>query len=68
MRRLLWWLVALAVLGVVAVVAIFRVPALQDFVIARVIDRMVGQTSDELFAEDALRVALCGSSAPLPFT
>ncbi len=66
MRRLLWWLVALAVLGVVVVVALFRVPALQDFVIARVIDRMVGQTSDELFAEDALRVALCGSSAPLP--
>lgn len=66
MRRLLSWLVALAVLGALAVVMFLRVPALQDAVIRRVISRLVGQNADALFANDALRVAICGSDAPLP--
>jgi ribonuclease Z len=66
MRRLVLWVVALAVVGALAVVLLFRVPAVQDAVLRRVIAGLVGSTSDDLFVDDALRVALCGSSAPLP--
>jgi ribonuclease Z len=60
------WLVGLIVVGVVAVVLLLRVPAVQDVVLPRVIAHLVGATADALFTEDALRVVLCGSSAPLP--
>ncbi len=66
MRRLLRWVVVLVVVAAAAVVLFLRVPALQDAVIARVIGRLVGDTAQALFTEDALRVAICGSSAPLP--
>jgi ribonuclease Z len=41
-------------------------PAVQDVVLPRIIARIVSTSADALFAEDALRVALCGTSAPLP--
>jgi ribonuclease Z len=66
MRRVVVWLVGLIVVGVVAVVLLLRVPAVQDVVLPRVIAHLVGATADALFTEDALRVVLCGSSAPLP--
>jgi ribonuclease Z len=59
-------LVGLVALGAGSVLLLFSVPALQDAVIGRVIARLVTLNADALFADDALRVALCGSSAPLP--
>ena len=66
MRRLVGVVVVLVALGASSVLLLFSVPALQDAVIGRVIARLVALNSDALFADDALRVALCGSSAPLP--
>src|SRR5882724_12865235 len=57
MRRWVPWVVVGAAL---------RVPAVQDAIIRRVAARAVGDSSDHLFADDALRVLLCGTSAPLP--
>ncbi len=60
-----------AVLAIIAVViiagagALYFVPAVQDRVIARIIDRAFATQHDELVAEDALRVAVCGSGSPL---
>lgn len=66
MRRLLVAVVVLALLGAGALLVFLRFPSVQDAVVARVIDRLVRANADALFADDALRVALCGSSAPLP--
>ena len=41
------------------------VPAVQDFVIAGMIRPAFDQPQDALFGDDALRVAICGSGAPL---
>src|SRR6185369_13238483 len=35
-------------------------------IVRRVITHLVARSADDLFADDALRVALCGTSAPLP--
>src|SRR6266404_6474399 len=65
MRRWVPWLVA--VIAVVVVVgAALRVPAVQDAIIRRVVARAVADSAGHLFADDALRVLLCGTSAPLP--
>jgi ribonuclease Z len=65
MRRWVPWLVG--VIGVTAVVAVvLRMPTVQDAIIRRVVARAVGGSADHLFADDALRVLLCGTSAPLP--
>lgn len=45
--------------------ALYFVPAVQDLVIARTIDRTLEARHDGLLAEDALRVAVCGSGSPL---
>jgi ribonuclease Z len=66
MRRLLRWLVVLVLVCAALVAAVFRFPTLQDALVARVIGHLVGQTADALLVDDALRVAICGSSAPLP--
>jgi ribonuclease Z len=67
MRRLLVAVVVvLLAIGAGAVALFLRSPSVQDAVISRVIDRLVRANADDLFADDALRVALCGSSAPLP--
>jgi ribonuclease Z len=66
MRRLV---LAIAVTGliVLTVLAVLRLPAVEDALVALVVDRIVGDTrTDRLFADDALRVALCGSASPLP--
>jgi len=64
MRRWLAGLVGLAAIAAV-VAAAMRVPLVQDAIIRRVIARAIG-TANHLFADDALRVLLCGTSAPLP--
>lgn len=66
MRRGL--LVVLGVLAGLVVLALFalRLPAVQDRVVDRALDRMVASRPDHLFADDALRVLLCGSASPLP--
>ncbi|MEO6027273.1 MAG: MBL fold metallo-hydrolase [Candidatus Binatia bacterium] len=66
MRRLVTWLIGMIVVGGIAVAFLSRVPAVQDAVLARAIPRMVGATADRLFDDDAMRVLICGSSAPLP--
>jgi ribonuclease Z len=66
MRRVLRWFVVLVVICAALVAAVFHFPALQDALVARVIGHLVGQTADDLLVDDALRVAICGSSAPLP--
>ena len=66
MRRMLAWLMgAVVVLGGVGLL-LLRVPAVQDVLVRRMVARAVADTADRLFAPDALRVALCGTSAPLP--
>jgi ribonuclease Z len=66
MRRALAWVIgltlALAILGAL----LFQVPAVQDALVRRVVARAVAASADDLFREDALRVVLCGTSAPLP--
>lgn len=66
MRRLVTWLVVVGVIVVAVGWWLLGRPAVQDAILRRVIPRMVGKTADHLFADDALRVAVCGSAAPLP--
>ncbi len=59
---------ALGVLGSLAVLAIFlvQVPSVQDQLMQREIAQRMSNPPTDLFAEDALRVTLCGSAAPMP--
>jgi ribonuclease Z len=41
-------------------------PDVQDKLVQREITKRMSSTPDDLFAEDALRVTLCGSAAPMP--
>ncbi len=41
-------------------------PAVQDTLVQREITQRMSSTPDDLFSEDALRVTLCGSAAPMP--
>jgi ribonuclease Z len=66
MRRLVLWGIGIVTVGALGLLLALRVPAVQDAVVSRVLDRLVARTADHLFTDDALRVALCGSSAPLP--
>jgi ribonuclease Z len=65
MRR--WILVAAAVVLVLAAAAsaLLRVPAVQDALFRRAAARLVSLAPEGLFADDALRVLLCGSASPL---
>ena len=64
-RAILVSLASVLGLGMLAAVAI-RVPAVQDRVLGRAVDRALASAPDRLFQDDALRVLLCGSSGPLP--
>ena len=68
MQRLFVWFPGLVLaISAIAIVTL-RMPAVQDRVVDRGIERMIGQlaSTDALFADDALRVLLCGTSSPLP--
>jgi len=70
MQRLLIWLPGL-LLAIVAIWSVLiRIPAVQDRVIDRAIESMMGEQvkTAALFEGDALRVLICGSSSPLPST
>jgi ribonuclease Z len=66
MRRAFLWLVAAALIIAALCVGLFQLPAVQDRVLERALARAVGDSPDDLFEDDALRVLLCGSSSPLP--
>jgi ribonuclease Z len=66
MRRVIFWVIGVGlVAGAVGAVGV-RVPAVQDFVMRRVIARRMSAPPKQLFGDDALRVLLCGTSSPLP--
>ncbi len=65
MRRLLWALLAVAVVAAAATVAL-RSPRVQDAIVTRVAHRRIGRNMAGLLAPDALRVLLCGTSSPIP--
>jgi len=56
--------VAIAVAAVAA--ALWFVPAVQDRVVGLAIDRLIPLRAGEVFGDDALRVAFCGTASPLP--
>lgn len=66
MLRWIKWAVGLSVAVALLAALAWRVPALQDRVVRAAIERMVEKRSDPLFADDALRVLLCGTGSPLP--
>ncbi|MGB8411380.1 MAG: MBL fold metallo-hydrolase [Candidatus Binatus sp.] len=43
-----------------------HVPAVQDALLRRIVERTLGATRNDLLADDALRVVLCGTGNPLP--
>jgi ribonuclease Z len=65
-KRVFLWILAIGAAGVALVFVALRIPAVQDRVVGAAIDRLTGQQADALFADDALRVLVCGSSSPLP--
>lgn len=58
----------LGILGILSVLValLVQIPAVQDQLIQREITQRMSNDPDDLFAEDALRVTLCGSAAPMP--
>lgn len=58
----------LGILGILAVLValLVQIPTVQDQLIQREITQRMSNAPDDLFAEDALRVTLCGSAAPMP--
>jgi len=66
MRRALSWVIGLALGLAILGVVVARVPAVEDAVVRRMVARAVAASADDLFRDDALRVVLCGTSAPLP--
>lgn len=66
MRRIVWGVVGLVLLGGVAAAALQLAPV-QDRLVAAVIRaRMDNQDRQALFEDDALRLLVCGSASPLP--
>lgn len=58
----------LGILGILAVLValLVQIPRVQDQLIQREITQRMSNVPEDLFAEDALRVTLCGSAAPMP--
>lgn len=50
----------------VGALLLFQIPLVQDKLLDRAIALRMGSVPDDLFADDALRVTLCGSAAPMP--
>lgn len=63
-----WAIVAggIALAAVAGLAAIWFSPALQQAIFDRGAERMASRVNTAPLADDALRVAICGSSAPLP--
>lgn len=67
-RKLLLPLAALAVLVVAGVALVAFSTSIQQTLFDRAASRLVAASNRAPLADDALRVAICGSSAPLPST
>src|SRR6266404_94098 len=65
-RRALLWLVGLTVVVAALGAGLLALRPVQDALMRRFVAHAVGASADQLFADDALRVLLCGTSAPLP--
>ena len=66
MRLIRWSLTAAAVL-IAGGAGLMQLPAVQDRIVDRVIRANLDPTQrDALFADDALRLLVCGSASPLP--
>ncbi len=65
MKLFLYVLGALAVLFL-SVTLVVQNPNVQDELLQREISQSMSNTLDDLFTDDALRVTLCGSAAPMP--
>jgi ribonuclease Z len=68
MQRMFVWLPGLLLAIVAIAIVAMRLPTVQDRVVDRAIDRAMAEVgaSDALFADDTLRVLLCGTASPLP--
>ena len=62
MRRILYGAIGIGILLAVVGSLLLRMPAVQDAILRRGLAQQIAVVSDELFKEDALRVALCGTS------
>ncbi|HZP40859.1 MAG TPA: MBL fold metallo-hydrolase [Candidatus Binatia bacterium] len=65
-RRSAWLLASLVALLLAGGLLLATVPAAQDAVLRRMVARRMRAAPRDLFADDALRVLLCGTSSPLP--
>jgi len=65
MGRIARLLVVAALVAGVLGVAVARVPSVQDAIVRRMAARVLGKSQEALFAEDAMRAVVCGSSSPL---
>jgi len=66
MRRVIFWVIAVAVVAGAAGIVALRIPAVQDILMRRMIARRMSASSKQLWSDDALRVLLCGTSSPMP--
>jgi len=68
MRRLFTWLPGLLLAIAAIAIVTMRLPSVQDRVVDRAIESAMAEinANDFLFADDALRVLLCGTASPLP--
>ena len=60
------WMLGSLVLVAVVVLGLWRLPAVQDAVLRRVIARRLAPPPRDLYAGGAMRVLLCGTSSPMP--
>lgn len=65
LRTLLRVLIVLVLCAVALELAITRFAPLQDVLVRRTVARLMHKSQDALFADGALRAAVCGSSSPL---
>ncbi len=66
MKRILWALLVVAVVGFGMGTLVMVSPRLQDAVVTRIARRRIGRNASGLLAPDALRVLLCGTASPIP--
>lgn len=55
-----------AILAGIAFLVVLRSPDAQDTIVERTVRENMGRNRDALFADDALRAIVCGSSSPMP--
>ncbi len=60
------WVLGAALAVAAAAAALLLSPSVEQHIFDRAAQRLTAQVNDAPLADDALRVAICGSSAPLP--